>query len=236
MNNKIHIYKTPKKTAEAVAKLLFEKINQKDEFFSLAVSGGNTPNILFEILAEKYSQKIHWEKIKIFWVDERCVPAADKESNYGMMYYTLLKNVSIPDKNIFRIKGENSPENEVFEYQKILNENVPHRNNLPFFDLILLGMGDDGHTASIFPDNLSLLNSTNTVAVATHPVTEQKRITLNGNVIRNSNEIFFLITGSSKKEILNQILTQEKSAEKYPSYHILKATNAEIFADKEVVE
>ena len=236
MKNKLHIFENPQQTAKAVAEILSEEINQKNDFFYLAVSGGNTPKILFEILVDKYSDKIHWNKLKLFWVDERCVSPNDKESNFGMTCNALLKNVAIPSENIFRIKGENIPQNEAFDYQHTLKENVPMENNLPKFDLMLLGMGDDGHTASIFSDNLSLLNVSETVAVAKHPVSGQKRITLTGNIIKNSNRIFFLIARKSKKEVLSQIIKNEKKAENYPSYHILKTTDAEIFADKNVVE
>lgn len=235
MKNKLHIFENLQQTAESVAEILSEKINRKNGFFYLAVSGGNTPKILFETLAERYAEKIRWNKLKLFWVDERCVLPTDKESNFGMTYNALLKHIPIPDENIFRIKGENNPETEAVEYQKKIEENLSFENNLPTFDLILLGMGDDGHTASIFPDNLFLLNVSDIVAVAKHPASGQKRITLTGRIIKNSAEIFFLITGKSKKEVFKQIFDDVKTAENLPSYHIIKATNAEIFADKEVI-
>ncbi|MFV0471453.1 MAG: 6-phosphogluconolactonase [Paludibacteraceae bacterium] len=232
LRNKILVFDNPEHVATSVAKIIVEKINNKKGIFNLAISGGNTPKILFDILAKQYSDTVRWDKLNLFWVDERCVEPSDKESNYGMVYNTLLTNIPIPPENIFRMQGERQPETESVHYQKILNKTLPKHNNLPFFDLVLLGMGEDGHTASIFPYNILLLYSEQTVAVATHPNSGQKRITLTGNTIKNSRQIFFLITGESKEETLKQIITEAKEAEKYPAYHILSTTKAEVFTDK----
>lgn len=235
LNNKIHQYPTQLEAAEAVAKLIIKSVS-KDNIFNLAISGGSTPKLLFELLAKNYADKIAWKNVKIFWVDERCVPPTNNESNFKMTNEAMLKDILIPQENIFRMKGENNPTNEAKRYQQVLNDNLPLKNGKPYFDLILLGMGDDGHTASIFPDNLALLDEENTTAVATHPTSGQQRITLTGSVIRNAENIAFLITGESKMETLQQIINENKPfAEGYPTYHILKNTKAEIYTDNDLI-
>lgn len=229
----------PEMTAEAVAQLIVSKQKSKiaeGKIFSLAVSGGSTPNILFSLLADEYADKINWDKIKIFWVDERCVDPTDKESNFGTAYELLLKKVPIPQENILNIRGDNEPIVEVQRYSRIIKTELPEKEGLPVFDLILLGMGDDGHTASIFPDNLPLLHSPEIVATAKHPQTGQNRITLTGEVICNAEQVAFVITGHSKSEVLDAIMNEKGDFERYPAYYILTSCDAELYLDDEAAE
>jgi 6-phosphogluconolactonase len=150
-----------------------------------------------------------------------------------MTYESLLKNVPIQDSNIFRMSGEVDPEREANHYAAQLQTELPVRNDLPLFDLILLGMGDDGHTASIFPDNMSLLNSDDAVAVAVHPTSGQKRITLTGKVINQAEQVVFLITGSSKAAVLKQVIQRTKDFKKFPASYIQSYSGpAEFYLDK----
>lgn len=230
-----YIFDTPEETARGVAELIKAKAKEKTKMslpFNIALSGGSTPKLLFTLLANEFSSNIPWHFIRLFWVDERCVPPTHKESNFGMTYNSLLVNVPIHDTNIFRMQGENEPEKEAVRYQKMLEKELPIVNGFPQFDLILLGMGDDGHTASIFPDNLSLLNSDLAVAVGIQPASGQKRITLTGPTILQAKNIVFLITGDSKATILRQILTNDNS-DIYPTHHIAKnASVVDIYLDK----
>jgi len=235
-SDKIHIFENPHKLAEAVANLLMQEVNQKDGDFHLAISGGNTPNLFFQILANDFKNKIKWNQLKLFWVDERCVPRTDKESNFGNANELLIKNVPIPKTNIFNIQGENEPNAEAQRYQSVLVENLPSKNGLPAFDLILLGMGDDGHTASIFPNNLELLQTSDLAATSRHPQTGQIRVTITGNVISNANETIFLVTGKSKSKIVESIVKEKDDFLKYPAYYIFKENNVEIFADAETAQ
>lgn len=237
--NKTNIYAEAEMTAVAVAELIVSMQKEKlseNEPLSLAVSGGSTPNILFSLLAGEYKKRIDWEKIKIFWVDERCVPPTDKESNFGTTNNLLLKNVPIPQSNIFRMQGEQKPEEEALRYSKILADELTKKSGLPEFDLILLGMGDDGHTASIFPNNLALLGDPQTVATVSHPVTGQERITLTGNVICNAKKVVMLVTGHTKSNVLEEILHEEGDFERYPAYYILVKCDAELYLDDEAAE
>lgn len=236
MSPNIHIFETPEKTARAVAEVILSRAKEKTKHslpFNLAVSGGNTPKVLFNLLTADYADSIPWHFLRLFWVDERCVPPTHSESNFGMTYETLLKHVSIQDTNIFRMIGENQPEKEATRYQEMLKNQLPLKNTIPQFDLILLGMGDDGHTASIFPPDLSLLHSESLVATAVHPVSGQKRITLTGPIINQADEVIFLITGETKANVLHQISNRLPGFETYPTSYIhANSDPAKFYLDK----
>jgi len=235
----VHISDTPEVAALAVAERMYAAAKEKTKRslpFNVAVSGGNTPKLLFNLLATRYDDSFPWHFVRLFWVDERCVPPVHPESNFGMTYETLIKYVPIPDQNIFRMIGESDPQKEAKRYGDLLLTQLPVKKTLPLFDFILLGMGDDGHTASIFPNQLELLDASEPVAVATHPASGQKRITLTGQVINAANQVAFLITGSSKAIVLNQILRREPGFEKYPASYIHSANgSAHFFLDKDAV-
>ena len=234
MSPTIHIFESPEATARAVAELMVVRANEKFKQslpFNVALSGGNTPKLLFQILADEYVDKMPWHILRLFWVDERCVPPTHAESNFGMTYENLLKNVPIHDANIFRMTGEADPQKEAERYAALLEAQLPMVNGLPKFDLVLLGMGDDGHTASIFPNNLNMLQYESTVAVAIHPTSGQKRITLTGNIINAAANVVFLITGLSKSPVLRQIIQHESGFEQYPASYIQPGTVA-FYLDK----
>ena len=235
----LFVFPEAEQVAESIAELLVDKINQKkkqSKHFNLAISGGNTPNILFAMLAGEFAEKVDWDALRLFWVDERCVEPTDSESNFGNVYKILLKNVPIPQENIFRMKGENEPAVEAVSYKKTLKNELPEKDGLPVFDLVLLGMGDDGHTASIFPDNMELIHASETVAWAKHPQTGQRRITLTGDVICNAEHVIFVITGHSKANVLEEIIQEKGDFERYPAYYILANCDAELYLDSEAAE
>lgn len=223
MSQNIHIFDTPESTARAVAEWMLLKATEKVKHslpFNVALSGGNTPKLLFQILAADYQDSMPWHILRLFWVDERCVPPTHPDSNFGMTYENLLRQVPIHDANIFRMTGEADPQKEVMRYEQLLDNQLLKTNGLPKLDLVLLGMGDDGHTASIFPDQMDLLDVAETVAVAVHPTSGQKRITLTGGIINSAENIVFLITGASKASVLRQIIKHEPGFENYPASHI----------------
>lgn len=232
----LHIYDTPENAARAVADLIQTKARIKNKLslpINIAISGGSTPKLLFSLLAKEYSDSIPWHFVRLFWVDERCVPPTHPESNFGMTYESLLKLVPIHDANIFRMQGENNPETEAERYQKLLEKELLLKNGVPQFDLILLGMGDDGHTASIFPNDMSLLHSEMFVAIGVHPISGQKRITLTGPTINQAEQVVFMITGEAKKDVLRQIIRREATSEKFPAAHVHSANGKiEFFLDK----
>jgi len=213
----LKIFENKSELASSFCEELLNLIDIKEKFF-LALSGGSTPEIIYEILSKEYKQKINWKKIHLFWSDERCVHPEDVESNYGMTKKYLLDFIYIPEENVHRINGENEPELEAIRYSEEIKNTIYSRNGLPKFDLVMLGIGEDGHTASIFPDQMHLLNSDKICEVAVHPSSGQKRITLTGNVINNSEQVSFLVTGNGKAEILKKIL--EENNKIYPAEFI----------------
>lgn len=215
-NDNIKIFESKKTLAQYFGKLLKDKTENNDKV-SIALSGGSTPKAIFDELAESYANSVNWSKVMLFWGDERCVPPTDNESNYKMTVDHLLSKVSIPEKNVFRILGEIESDEAAKTYNDLLKRKLPLINGLPQFDIILLGMGDDGHTASIFPYEIELWNNENLCVVATHPKSGQKRVSLTGGIINNAKEIYFLVTGESKASKLDEIIHKKEGYEKYPA-------------------
>lgn len=204
----------------AIARFLGEKLallSHSKEAVYLALSGGNTPKAIFEIWSREFSSKIKWENLYLFWGDERCVPPNDPDSNYGMTAKALLNQVAIPEKNIFRIEGELSPQEAASNYIQVIDNQIPKKNDIPIFNIIFLGLGDDGHTVSIFPHQQDLWQSTNFCEVATHPISGQKRVTITGAIINAAHEVIFVVTGSGKKQVVMEILTHCGNWHSYPA-------------------
>lgn len=212
----IEIFENKKELARYFGDMLVDMARSKERVY-IALSGGSTPKVIFDILAEEYRQKIDWKSLVFFWGDERCVAPDDAESNYGMTKRHLFSKLPIENSNIFRVKGEMEAELAAADYSAIIDGEVPKENGTARFDLMILGMGDDGHTASIFPHQIDLWQSDSLCEVATHPESGQKRITLTGKVINNSARVVFLVTGSSKAEKVDEIINSKGSFKKYPA-------------------
>ena len=228
VNYKVRIGKSVSELSEIFAQLLIDKINSSDNFFTLALSGGSTPKSIFDYLSSHHQSTIDWQKVEFFWGDERCVKPTDSDSNYKMADDSLLSKLKIPEQNIFRIKGENDPQQEADQYSSEVLNQVKMINGLPRFDLIMLGLGEDGHTASIFPNQKKLLDSKKIAAVAVHPGSGQKRITLTGKVINNAAAIVFIATGKNKATIVNAIINQKNNYKDYPASFI-NPKNGELY-------
>jgi 6-phosphogluconolactonase len=223
------IFCTSSELAEAFAEELTGRINIAGKSglpFSLAISGGNTPKLLFSVLAEKYCSSVDWGNVQFFWVDERCVSPVDPESNFGMTKSIFLDKIKIPGNNIHRIKGEDDPVQEAERYAQEILLYVRSEDQLPAFDQVILGMGDDGHTASIFPDNRDLLSSKNICEMSVHPITGQRRITLTIKVINNAEFVAFLATGQNKARIIEKIYKKEALYMNYPASYIVPSRGA----------
>lgn len=188
-----------------------------EKFSSIALSGGSTPQIWFDLLAAEYQQRLPWSELRFYWGDERCVPPEDSQSNYRMTRIHLLDKVPVQPANIFRIRGENPPSEEARRYSKLLDDTLEKNNGVPRFDLVVLGMGDDGHTASIFPHQIDLWGSESYCEVAEHPQSGQKRISLTGQIINNAKQVVFLVTGANKTGPLEQIINGTAGSEKLPA-------------------
>jgi 6-phosphogluconolactonase len=186
--------------------VLINMAASRGRIITIALSGGSTPKLLFSELASRYAELVKWDYSHFFWGDERCVPPHDPESNFGMTNRIFLEKIKIPHDNIHRVLGEDDPEKEAVRYAGEIKKFTRERHGLPVFDLIILGLGDDGHTASIFPGQAELLTSENICSISCHPVTGQKRITLTGPVINNAETVIFLVSGASKAEVVADII------------------------------
>ncbi len=185
---------------------LFNRAARQKRTYSVALSGGTTPKLLFSILGTHFIEKVRWNYVHFFWGDERCVPPNDPQSNYGMANEVFLEKIALSKGNIHRIRGEEDPEKEARRYSKEIMSTTNHRNNLPVFDLIILGLGEDGHTASIFPGNSRMRSPRRICDTALHPVSGQKRITLTVPVINNAENIIFLVAGITKARIVAELI------------------------------
>lgn len=212
----IEVFKDKQTVAEKFSKFLSKRIQDAKEFH-VALSGGSTPKVVFDHLAEEYEDKIDWSKLHLYWGDERCVAPDDEESNYNMTKQHLLSKIDFPEANIHRIKGENDPEEEARRYSKLLDEKLPNMEGVPQFDMVLLGMGSDGHTASIFPKDIKLWDDDRNCVVATHPETGQKRVSITGKLINNAKTVAFLVTGESKSSKVEDIISQKNDYKSYPA-------------------
>lgn len=222
------IFPTAEATAGACADYLIyrmDKVLANQNFFHLAISGGSTPLLLFRLLAEKYKSHYGWKRTRIFWVDERCVPADDPESNYGVADKELISKLFIKPQ-VFPVIGNNAPEQEAHRYTGVLKQFVPEKNNAPFFDLILLGMGEDGHTASLFPGQFEGFSEEHNCIVARHPVSGQKRISLTARVIREAAEAIFMVTGANKARLLQLARDREPTVLILPAFRVAGMTTA----------
>ena len=211
----INIYKTKEELSDKLSNYIIKNhINS-----SIAISGGSSPKILFKTLSEKLKIKTNIDT-KFFWVDERCVSPDSEESNYKMTKENLFRYNIFKPENIFRIKGENDPEKELVEYNRILKKNLKLENNIPKFDLIILGLGEDGHTASLFPHEFLKFRNKEECVIATHPNSGQKRISLSEKIINNANEVIFYVPGSGKKYVVDEIINKRGNFNSYPASYI----------------
>jgi 6-phosphogluconolactonase len=208
MESNINIFTNKDILIEKLALKFLETIGD-DKNFYVALAGGTTPKLFYEYLAKKIRKnKYKWNHIHLFWGDERCVPPTHHESNFGMVKVALLDHLSIPKSNIHRILGENDPVKEVFRYSEEIQTVIPRNNaNKPCFDWIFLGLGEDGHTASIFPDSEKAKTTHKPVALSRHPQTGQQRITLSLATINLARRVTFVVTGLNKANIVSSILS-----------------------------
>ena len=187
----------------------------------VALSGGSTPKRLYERLAEApHAGRMPWEALDIFWGDERCVPPEHADSNYRMTASALLDRVPIPKTAIHRLRGESDPAAEAARYESEIRRVVPRGpSGMPRFDLVLLGMGDDGHTASLFPGQ-TLAPSGPLCGVARHPQTATRRVSFTLGLINAAASVSFLVTGGAKAELVRAIVARDPIAERWPAAQV----------------
>ena len=223
------IFNTAQNAVEKIAEE-FKAYSEQNRPVHISLSGGSTPKLLFKTLAqEPYKSQVQWQNLHFWWGDDRMVPPQDPESNYGEVQKLLFDHIEIPAENIHRIRGEQAVEQELARFSQELTACIPNGE----FDWIILGMGTDGHTASLFPHQTDF-NDPNLAVIARHPETGQIRISKTAKLIEQAKRITYLVTGASKTEILKEIQTIPAENLPYPAARI-KATNGvtEWYLDKE---
>jgi len=187
----------------------------------IAISGGSTPKAVFETLADScqpWSSRMPWDKLDLYWVDERCVPPDNAESNYRMAREALLDRVPLHPCQIHRIEGELEPEAAALRYESELRTSFHLEDaGIPRFDLVALGMGGDGHTASLFPHTEALHEFGRLAAANRVPQKDAWRITLTWPVINHACSVFFVVSGQQKAAVLKEVLTGPLDPERLPS-------------------
>lgn len=213
-----------RETADLFCRFSKEAIEKKGRFV-VALSGGSSPKAIFKLLANDYADKIEWGKIYFFWVDERWVPLDDEKSNARMTFETLLNQVPVSKNQIFPMFRDGiSPEEYASEYENEIRNILGDEGR---FDLILLGMGDDGHTASLFPGEQILSEETKWVDAYFLAPQDMYRITLTAPVINKAENILVVTFGESKKHALNEILNGNYNPQVYP-LQLIKPKNTEL--------
>jgi 6-phosphogluconolactonase len=229
LSKKIKIISSLKKLCESVVDDWFEGASQalhKKTTFNLGLSGGNTPRKVFQYLVEfEKWKRVPWDIVHVFWVDERCVSPDHIDSNFQLAYNLMLKDIAIPEENIHRIRGENDPLVEADRYADELEKHfLPGKGQNPVFDWIFLGVGTDGHTASIFPGAILKSSKNLFCGATTHPSTGQNRISLSLPVINAAKRITMMVTGQDKAGIVSKILNSSSGESDLPAAKIQPQT------------
>jgi len=203
----------------------------------IAISGGSTPKAAFQRLADpnqRYRAAMPWDRLDLYWVDERTVPPDHPDSNYRMTREALLSHVPLPPEQIHRMEGELEPEAAASRYESLLRDTFRLEGaETPRFDLVQLGMGPDGHTASLFPHTAAIHEMGRLVAANHVPQLDTWRITLTWPVINHASSVFFLIAGEDKAERVHEVFTGPRDPERLPSQLIWPSSGIlTLFLDK----
>lgn len=216
---KLHISADAKVLSEEVAawiqQLILDTVAQNDRF-TFVLSGGSTPKALYQVLSsEQYKESIPWNKVHFFYGDERAVPFEDERNNAKMSFDTLLNAINVPSENIHIMRTDVTPEESATAYEAILKEYF--QDDETTFDLVLLGMGDDGHTLSLFPGTAVIHENQAWATSFFLPAQDMYRITLTAPVVNKARYVAFLTTGAGKAQTLKEVLEGPKELDRLPS-------------------
>lgn len=209
------VFKDAVELAKGAADYILSAIGQTlamQERFSLVLSGGSTPKAVYALLGQPpLVERVSWSKVHFFWGDERCVPPEHTDSNYRMAYETLLNRLTLPPENIHRIQGEILPEEAAASYERSIVAFFGDEAQPPRFDLVLLGIGEDGHTASLFPGSLALSESRRWAVAVEHnqpPAPLVSRVTMTLPLLNAARRIALIVSGAAKAEIVGRALSR----------------------------
>ena len=228
MNQVVSIYPDNEAMSNSLAERFVDSAKTaigRNGSFSVALSGGGTPQLFFELLGSTYADKVDWSKVHLFWGDDRCVPPDQDGSNYKQARLALIDHVPIPTNNVWRIKTELDCSHASTDYarqlQQFAQQFQPDADApWPRLDFVLLGMGSDGHTASLFPQSEPCLDQATRVAVADYDGRPAQRVTLTEAVLNAAHNIYFLINGESKAAMVRTVLMESDDALQYPALRI----------------
>lgn len=225
----IHIAENTTRLSEELAGWItdyIQEVLQKQERFTFVLSGGSTPRQLYALLsAAPYKEQIAWEKLHFFWGDERAVPFDDERNNARMCYLELLDKVPVLPENIHIIRTDLAPEQSAMAYEEVLKDYF--KDSTTSFDLVLLGMGDDGHTLSLFPGTEVIHEQNKEVTAFFLPAQDMYRITLTAPVVNRSACVIFMAAGAGKAATLKAVLEGKRNLNKFPS-QIINPENGQL--------
>ncbi|SRR6266496_5695739 len=223
MKPQIRIFRSLEELSQNAAQLFVEQaaeaIQERGRFL-VALNGGSTPTHTFQLLATDFRDKIDWSKVHVFWGDERLVPTSDPENSYGQARDLFLHHVPIPETNVHHVKTELSLENAANDYSHVLKQFAVAPLEWIRFDLVFLGMGEDGHTASLFPGSPEDVDGIVVPVTSDYQGRPARRITLTPKVLNSARIIAFMATGEKKAAILAQVLSGRYNPELYPAQRI----------------
>jgi 6-phosphogluconolactonase len=223
MDPEVRVFNDLEHLSLAAAQLFYDQAEQavrERGRFLAALNGGSTPQRLFQLIGDEKSNKIDWKRTHLFWGDERCVPTDDIESSYGQARKLLLDRVNIPDENVHRVKGELGPVEAAMDYALTLKAYASSPSAWPRFDLVLLGMGEDGHTASLFPGSPVEAPGPTLAVTAHYQDRPAHRVTLTPSVFNSARLIIFMAVGGNKASTLSKVLNGKYEPELYPAQRI----------------
>ncbi|GAB7023924.1 6-phosphogluconolactonase [Salidesulfovibrio brasiliensis] len=232
----VHIHEDHEAVSKAAATMIVQTAHnalERSGRFTIALAGGGTPKRTYELLAcDPLWRSVPWDRTHVFFGDERMVPPDHEWSNYLTAEQALLSHVPLPRANIHRMRGELDPDSAADAYAAELRSLFG--DGMPRFDLILLGLGPDGHTASIFPDSKTITETCTTAAVHTVPADPQvARVTLCLPVLNNAHRVVFLATGKDKKSVLDKMLNTKTAKHLFPGA-MVNATETHLLTDQQV--
>jgi 6-phosphogluconolactonase len=195
--------------------------------FTLALSGGSTPKALYELLAtDSKRTRIPWSQTHLFWTDERCVPPTDAQSNYRMVHEAMLVKLGLKSEQIHRMHGEDEPQQAAVSYAEELTKHFGDGN--PRFSLILLGMGEDAHTASLFPNSPALADTSHTVLSSYVEKLAALRLTMTLKTLNSASTIIFLVSGESKAKALSDVFGRKVDGDRSLPATLVRPSNGEL--------
>jgi 6-phosphogluconolactonase len=236
LTSQVRVFPNLEELSRAAADEVVRVVNHalaKRHRCDVVLAGGNTPRQLYELLAAAYRERVLWAQVHWYWSDERYVPYADQRSNFGMVKRALLDRLTIATTNVYPMPTHfDSPEQAAMDYENLLKRHFPQP--WPAFDIMLLGVGTDGHTASLYPGSPALAEQTRWVVAAQGPVEPRQRLTITLPVINHAHQVLFFVAGHDKKEAIHTVLHEpERASQLYPAARVRPAGPLIWFLDED---